>query len=126
MKNIKIFILFFVICNFVCSNLLAEENLKNKIYKNLRCLICQGQSVADSNSDFAQTIKSVVSDKLEEGMNEEDIYSFLAEKYGDWILYKPPLKVQSYLLWMLPYVFFILGAIAVFFLLKKTLKHRRY
>jgi len=125
-KNIKIFILFFVICNFVCSNLLAEENLKNKIYKNLRCLICQGQSVADSNSDFAQTIKSVVSDKLEEGMNEEDIYSFLAEKYGDWILYKPPLKVQSYLLWMLPYVFFILGAIAVFFLLKKTLKHRRY
>ena len=126
MKNIKIFILFFVICNFVCSNLLAEENLKNKIYKNLRCLICQGQSVADSNSDFAQTIKSVVSDKLEEGMNEEDIYNFLAEKYGDWILYKPPLKVQSYLLWMLPYVFFILGAIAVFFLLKKTLKHRRY
>ena len=126
MKNIKIFILILTIFNFSYSNLFTEENLSNKIYKNLRCLVCQGQSIADSNSDFAQTIKSVVSDKLEEGMNEEDIYNFLAEKYGDWILYKPPLKVQSYLLWMLPYVFFILGAIAVFFLLKKTLKHRRY
>ena len=92
----------------------------------MRCLVCQGQSIADSNSDFAQTIKSVVNDKLKEGMNEEEIYNFLAEKYGDWILYNPPLKNESYLLWALPYVFFILGAVFLFFLLKKTLKHKRY
>ena len=126
MKNIKIFTLIFDLYNFGCSNLLAEENLSNKIYKNLRCLVCQGQSIADSNSDFAQTIKSVVNDKLKEGMNEEEIYNFLAEKYGDWILYNPPLKNESYLLWTLPYVFFILGAVFLFFLLKKTLKHKRY
>lgn len=126
MKNIKIFIFIFAIYNFSYLNLLSEENLNNRIYKNLRCLVCQGQSVADSNSDFAQTIKIVVNDKLKEGMNEEQIYNFLAEKYGDWILYKPPLKSKSYLLWMLPYMFFILGAIALFFLLKKTLKHKRY
>ena len=126
MKNIKIFALIFVIYNFGYLNLLAEQNLSNKIYKNLRCLVCQGQSIADSNSDFAQTIKSVVNDKLKEGMNEEEIYNFLAEKYGDWILYNPPLKNESYLLWALPYVFFILGAVFLFFLLKKTLKHKRY
>ena len=126
MKNIKIFILIFTIFNFSYSNLFTEENLSNKIYKNLRCLVCQGQSIADSNSDFAQTIKSVVSDKLQEGMNEKQIYNFLSDKYGDWILYDPPLKNESYLLWMLPYMFFILGAIVLFFLLKKTLKHNRY
>ncbi len=126
MKNIKIFILIFTIFNFSYSNLFTEENLSNKIYKNLRCLVCQGQSIADSNSDFAQTIKSVVSDKLQEGMNEKQIYNFLSDKYGDWILYDPPLKNESYLLWMLPYMFFILGAIVLFFLLKKTLKHKRY
>lgn len=126
MKNIKIFILVFAICNFSFTYLLAEDNLNNKIYKNLRCLICQGQSIADSNSDFAQTIKSVINDKISEGMNEKQIYNFLAEKYGDWILYKPPLKKTSYLLWLLPYVFFILGAIAIFLLFKKTLKHKRY
>ncbi len=126
MKNIKIFILILTIFNFSYSNLFTEENLSNKIYKNLRCLVCQGQSIADSNSDFAQTIKSVVSDKLQEGMNEKQIYNFLSDKYGDWILYKPPLKSESYLLWMLPYMFFILGAIVLFFLLKKTLKHKRY
>ena len=126
MKNIKIFALIFALYSFGCSNLLVEENLNNKIYKNLRCLVCQGQSIADSNSDFAQTIKSVVNDKLKEGMNEEEIYNFLAEKYGVWILYNPPLKNESYLLWTLPYVFFILGAVFLFFLLKKTLKHKRY
>ena len=126
MKNIKVFILIFAIYDSSCVNLLAEENLNNKIYKNLRCLICQGQSIADSNSDFAQTIKSVINDKISEGMNEKQIYNFLAEKYGDWILYKPPLKKNSYLLWLLPYVFFILGAIAIFLLFKKTLKHKRY
>ena len=126
MKNIKIFALIFVIYNFGYLNLLAEQNLSNKIYKNLRCLVCQGQSIADSNSDFAQTIKSVVNDKLKEGMDEKQVYNFLAEKYGDWILYKPPLKSKSYLLWMLPYVFFILGALVLFFVLKKTLKHKRY
>ena len=126
MKNIKVFILIFAIYDSSCVNLLAEENLNNKIYKNLRCLVCQGQSIADSNSDFAQTIKSVVNDKVKEGMDEKQVYNFLAEKYGDWILYKPPLKSKSYLLWMLPYVFFILGAIVLFFVLKKTLKHKRY
>ena len=103
-------------------NLSANENLQNKIYKNLRCLVCQGQSIADSNSDFANTIKIVVDDKIQQGMSEKEVYYFLSEKYGDWILYDPPLKSKSILLWALPYIFFIAGAFIIILRLKKTLK----
>ena len=84
--------------------------------------MCQGQSIADSNSDFANTIKTVVNDKVEQGMNENEVYNFLSEKYGDWILYNPPLQSKSLLLWILPYIFFIIGALIIIFVLKKTIK----
>ena len=116
MKNIiNIIIIFFLIT----SNSHGNENLNNQILKNLRCLVCQGQTVQDSNSEFALIIKSVVKDKIKEGNNEKEIYKFLSEKYGDWILLNPPLKKNSYLLWFLPYLLFILGVIFLFFLLKK-------
>ena len=125
MKIIKFLIFILLIFKFLTISILAKEDISNKIYKNLRCLVCQGQSIADSNSEFALTIKSVVNDKLTEGLEEEDIYKFMAEKYGDWILYNPPLKRQSFLLWVLPYVFFIISGIILFYIFKKTLKHRR-
>ena len=116
MKNIiNIIIIFFLIT----SNSHSNENLNNQILKNLRCLVCQGQTVQDSNSEFALIIKSVVKDKIKEGNNEKEIYKFLSEKYGDWILLNPPLKKNSYMLWFLPYLLFILGVIFLFFLLKK-------
>ena len=116
MKNIiNIIIIFF----FIISSSYSNENLNNQILKNLRCLVCQGQTVQDSNSEFALIIKSVVKDKIKEGNNEKEIYKFLSEKYGDWILLNPPLKKNSYLLWFLPYLLFILGVIFLFFLLKK-------
>ena len=75
--------------------------------------------MSDSNSEFALIIKSVVKDKIKEGKSEKEIYNFLSDKYGDWILLNPPLKKNSYVLWFLPYLLFILGAIFLFFLLKK-------
>ena len=125
MKKIKFFSLIFYLLITTSGNVLSSDELKNKIYKNLRCLVCQGQTIADSNSDFAQTIKLVVSDKLTEGMNENEIYEFLSEKYGDWILYKPPLKNNSYVLWLLPYVIFILGALILFIFLRKNTIHKK-
>ena len=115
MKKIIFSLLFFLTTFQSYSN----ENLDNQILKNLRCLVCQGQTVHDSNSEFALTIKSVVKDKISEGKNEKEIYDFLSEKYGDWILLNPPLKKNSYLLWFLPYFLFVLGIIFLFFLLKK-------
>ena len=91
----------------------------NKILKNLRCLICQGQSVADSNSEFAQTIKLVVKDQIKNGKSESEIYDFLIEKYGEWIVYKPPLNKVNFLLWLLPYLAFVTGGVIIFLLFKK-------
>ena len=124
MKLIKKIIFIFIFINIFSVSLFTEENVKNKIYKNLRCLVCQGQSISDSNSDFAQTIKSVVDEKIENGMQEKEIYKFMADKYGDWILYNPPIQGKSYILWILPYLFFIVGVIALLLLYKKTLKDK--
>ncbi len=114
-------IFFLLILFFISTKLLAEENINNKILKNLRCLVCQGQTILDSNSDFAQIIRNVVDDKVQEGLTEKEIYKFLSEKYGDWILFDPPLKNNSYLLWILPYLLFILGGILIYRMIKKKL-----
>ena len=91
----------------------------NEIFKNLRCLVCQGQSIADSNSDFAQTMKLVVRDQINDGKSEKEIYEFLIEKYGEWIVYKPPLNKANFILWILPYLVFAIGGVIIFLLLKK-------
>ena len=116
----KIKIIFFIIIPIFNNLLAAEKSLDtNQIYKNLRCLVCQGQSISDSNSDFAQTVKLVVNDLIEEGKTEEEIYSFMAEKYGDWIIYKPQLNKQNFMLWFLPYAFLIGGGLIIFYLIRK-------
>ena len=105
--------------SFVSSNEAINEN---KIYKNLRCLVCQGQSISDSNSDFATTLKMVVKDLIDQGKTEEQIYNFLSEKYGDWILYKPKLNYVNFLLWFLPYFVLLLGGLIIFYVVKKNIK----
>ena len=100
----------------------ADDQLeRNKITKNLRCLICQGQSVYDSDSDFANSMKILVDKKLEEGFSENEIYDFFKEKYGDWILYDPGLNKNTYILWLLPVFIFLIGGaiIAKSFIIKK-------
>jgi len=110
MKILKIFIVLFLVANF--SELRSGEIndvLKNKILKNIRCLICQGQSVYDSESDFASSIKLIVDRKINDGSNEKQIYQFLRKKYGDWVIYEPELNKNTYILWLLPLLLFLLG-----------------
>jgi cytochrome c-type biogenesis protein CcmH len=110
MKIVKIFIILFLITSF--SELKSDEVndiLKSKILKNIRCLICQGQSVYDSESEFASSIKLIVEKKLNDGLKEKQIYQFLREKYGDWIVYDPHLNKNTYILWLLPLLLFLLG-----------------
>ena len=119
MKILKIFIIVFLSIGF--SQLKSDEKnneLKNKILKNVRCLICQGQSVYDSESDFASSIKLIVDRKINDGLKEELIYEFLKEKYGDWIIYDPKLNKNTYILWLLPLLLFLLGGV----IMKKKLK----
>ena len=108
-----------VILLFPFSSLNAEESdERNKITKNLRCLICQGQSVYDSDSEFAISLKLVIENKTKEGLSEDQIYDFLTEKYGEWILYDPKFNKNTYLLWILPLLIFLLGGAIVFKKLK--------
>ena len=117
MKLKIILIIFLVNLNsFVFSNEAIDESI---IYKNLRCLVCQGQSISDSNSDFAQTIKLVVQDLINQGKSEEEIYLFMADKYGDWIIYKPRFNKQNLMLWLSPYVVLIGGAMIIFYLIRE-------
>ena len=118
MKKVTLTILFFFINlnNFFESE---ASSLQLEIYKNLRCIVCQGQSVAESNSDFAQTIKLVVQDQINEGKSKDEIYDFLISKYGEWIVYKPSFNKTNFLLWLLPYVILIFGLLIIFLILKK-------
>ena len=120
MKILKNLIIIFLLLTF--NNLYANENSeRNEITKNLRCLICQGQSVYDSDSDFANSMKILVDKKLEEGLSENEIYNFFKEKYGEWILYDPSLNKNTYILWLLPLLIFLIGGAIIYksFILKK-------
>ena len=108
-----------IISLFVITISYSDESKTYKILKNLRCLVCQGQTISESNSDFALIIKDVVNDKIQQGMSEKEIYNFLSNKYGDWILYNPPLKNNSYILWFLPYLLFVLGGALIYLVIKK-------
>ena len=115
MKVLKIFIILFLVTSF--SELKSDEVndvFKNKILKNVRCLICQGQSVYDSESDFASSIKLVVEKKINDGFSEKQIYEFLREKYGQWILYEPEMVKNTYILWLLPLLLFLLGGAIIY------------
>jgi len=115
MKTLKIFLIIFLFIGF--SQLKSDEkndDFKNKILKNIRCLICQGQSVYDSESDFASSIKLIVDLKINEESSEDQIYEFLREKYGDWIIYEPELNKNTYILWFLPLLLFLFGGVIIF------------
>ena len=115
MKILKIFIILFLATSF--SELKSGEAkyvLKNKILKNIRCLICQGQSVYDSESEFASSIKLIVDRKINEGLKEKQIYQFLREKYGDWVIFDPQLNKNTYILWLLPLLLFLFGGAILF------------
>ena len=112
MKSIKYFIIIIFLFSTNLSN--AQENdLQNKITKNLRCLICQGQSVYDSQSDFAISMKLIVKKKLDEGKKEKEIYEYLKKKYGEWIVYDPELNQNTLLLWSIPLILFVFGGLLI-------------
>ena len=121
MKVLRFFII--IVLFFPLSVLKSEEyDKRNIITKNLRCLICQGQSVYDSDSEFANSLKILVEQKLNEGKNENEIYDYLKDKYGEWILYDPKFNKNTYFLWLLPILMFLIGGAIIFkiFIIKKN------
>ena len=121
MRYLKYFIIIIFLFNFTLLNA-QDKNLESKITKNLRCLICQGQSIYDSDSEFAISVKLLVKKKLNEDFSEKEIYSFLRDKYREWILYEPQFNKNTYFLWLLPILMFIFGGVIIYklFIIKKN------
>ena len=110
MKLSTFFLIILVTFSFAkLSSAEKNEELKNKISKNIRCLICQGQSVYDSQSDFSESVKLIIENKLNEGLSENEIYDFLINKYGEWISYDPKFNKKTFILWILPILLFVIG-----------------
>ena len=110
MKILKfLFILFFIFNINNAALAKSNDKLELKISKNLRCLICQGQSIYDSQSDFAVSMKLLINKKINEGLNEKEIYDLLIEKYGEWIVYDTSLNKNTFILWGLPVLLFLIG-----------------
>ena len=98
------------------------ELIARDISKNIRCMICQNQSIDESNAPLARDLRILIRNKIKEGNNNEEIYIFLTDRYGDFILLKPPLKLSTLALWFLPFIFFIVGIFIVFWHNKKSKK----
>ena len=91
-----------------------NSSLVDKISKNLRCLICQGQSVYDSQSDFALSMKILINNKIKEGKSEKQIYDYLKNQYGEWIVYDPEFNKKNIILWLFPLILFIFGGLLIY------------
>lgn len=88
----------------------AQEARYQTLIKTLRCLVCQNQSLADSEADLAQDLRKIIHDRIVAGQSDAEIKQFLIARYGDFVLYRPPLQENTWLLWFGPFVLLILAA----------------
>ena len=131
----KTFIILLSICliQFFSNNSYAvepNETLKNQkqelrarnISKNIRCMVCQNQSIDESNAPLAKDLRILIRNKIKDGKKDKEIYKFLTDRYGDFILLKPPFKLNTLALWLLPFIFVLIGIFIVFSHNKKSKK----
>ena len=97
-------------------------NKTREISQNIKCLVCQNQSIDESNSEIAKDLKVLIKNKLKNGVSDDEIYNFLRDRYGDSILLKPPLKTNTILLWFLPFIILVFGSFFVIKFFKSNYK----
>jgi len=107
--------------NEILKNQKQELRARN-ISKNIRCMVCQNQSIDESNAPLAKDLRILIRNKIQEGKKDEEIYKFLTDRYGDFILLKPPFKLSTLALWVLPFIFLIIGIFVIFFHNRKSKK----
>ena len=105
----------------VLENQKQELRARN-ISKNIRCMVCQNQSIDESNAPLAKDLRILIRNKIKDGKKDEEIYKFLTDRYGDFILLKPPFKLNTLALWLLPFIFVLIGMFFVFSHNKKSKK----
>ena len=105
------------------DEILSDSKLENRarnLSKGIRCLVCQNQSIDDSDSELAKDLRKIIRIKIVEGKKDKEINDFLVEKYGNFILMKPPFYGETFLLWSSPFIIVLIGFIIIFLSLKKT------
>ena len=105
----------------VLENKKQELRARN-ISKNIRCMVCQNQSIDESNAPLAKDLRILIRNKIKDGKKDEEIYKFLTNRYGDFILLKPAFKFNTLALWLLPFIFAVIGIFIVFSHNKKSKK----
>ena len=91
-----------------------QELRARDISKNVRCLVCQNQSIDESSAPLARDMRMIVRNKITEGLTDKEIYKFLTDRYGDFILLKPPLKTSTVILWTFPFVLFFIALFVLY------------
>jgi cytochrome c-type biogenesis protein CcmH len=96
-----------------------QQESYETLTKELRCLVCQNQTIADSNAELASDLRRQVYEMLQQGKSEQEIIRFMTDRYGDFVLYKPPFEGKTSLLWIAPLVFLLMGLMTVFFVIRR-------
>jgi len=107
------------------DEILKNQNLElraRNISKNIRCMVCQNQSIDDSFAPLAKDLRILIRDKIIKGYTDKEVYAYLTDRYGDFILLKPPFKLTTLALWFLPFIFLMIGIFFVFFHNKESKK----
>ena len=97
-----------------------QELRARDISKIIRCLVCQNQSIDESSAPLAKDLRIIIRYKITEGLSNKEIYKFLTERYGDFILLKPPFNASTFVLWFLPFILFIIGIFVLYFHNRKS------
>ena len=128
MKNFLLIFFFFLIIDIDPSfTVEPDEIISNPIYENrardlskgIRCLVCQNQSIDDSDSDLAKDLRRIIRKKIIQGDTDDEIEQYLVDKYGNFILMKPPLYQDTYILWISPLLLMLVGITIMYFTLKR-------
>ena len=128
MKHFLLIFFFFLVIDIDPSfTVEPNEIISNPIYENrardlskgIRCLVCQNQSIDDSDSDLAKDLRKIIRKKIVQGETDNEITQYLVDKYGNFILMKPPLYQDTYILWISPLLLMIVGITIMYFTLKR-------
>ena len=96
-----------------------QQERYDTLTKELRCLVCQNQTISDSNAELAADLRRQVYEMLEKGKSRDEIVQFMTDRYGDFVLYKPAFKGKTTILWIAPIIFLLMGLITVFFFIRR-------
>lgn len=123
----KFWLLFLVLVPCLTTNIHAAPSLDDaqvearlkSLSSELRCLVCQNTTLADSNAPLAEDLRKEIRTLMHEGKSDEEVKAYLVQRYGDFVLYRPPMQANTALLWIGPFIMLLIGAITLFVVLKK-------